>query len=419
MDRLLEIAEDYRRVKNYVYERYGGIGSLSKLYPGYEIQNEMTGSGLRAELGMPSVYFYLGMFEALGDIKAQWTRTKTRTAKRIAENEDLGPEEKHYLRFLLRADSAFEAALNRRKIRLPGEFQAKYDELSAQVNAEKLNGYLCRLVRKYHVKIRADTALGFAITERAYRYGDHGIYISTKQSRKRIFVPLTDGNQYKCQLYIRLCPKEERLEIFVPINVTVREHPDYINQVGVSMGMFTMFTTQEGHCYGERLGEYHAEYTQWLREQSKSYSRNRENNPGRKKYQAKKNRYVERLHSYINQEINRFLREEKPRVIYVAKLPGAGPGGVNKKINHSAALWQRGYIRSRLAQKCREQAVEIEEVFGRGIGSECSRCGASGVRRDGKFTCPGCGCELPEKVNTARNVFRRGTESGGPQRNGS
>ena len=101
MQKLLEIAEDYKKVKNYVYNRYGGIGSLSKIYPGYTVQNEMTKSGLRAELGMPSVYFYLAMFDALGDIKSQWTRTKSKLLKLIAVNQNLAEEEKHYLRLLL------------------------------------------------------------------------------------------------------------------------------------------------------------------------------------------------------------------------------------------------------------------------------------------------------------------------------
>ena len=57
MEKLREIAEDYRKVKNYVYARYGSIGSLSKLYPGYTVQNEMTASGLSSDLEMPSVYF--------------------------------------------------------------------------------------------------------------------------------------------------------------------------------------------------------------------------------------------------------------------------------------------------------------------------------------------------------------------------
>ena len=84
MTKLLEIAQDAKRVKNYVYERFGGIGGLAKLYPGYTVQNEMTGSGLRAELELPSVYFYLAIFDALGDIKSQWTRTKSKLSRLIA-----------------------------------------------------------------------------------------------------------------------------------------------------------------------------------------------------------------------------------------------------------------------------------------------------------------------------------------------
>ena len=73
---MAEIAEDFRSVKNYVYQRYGGIRSLSKIYPGYTVQNEMTAGGLRTQLGMPSVYFYMAVFYALGAIKIQRTRTK-------------------------------------------------------------------------------------------------------------------------------------------------------------------------------------------------------------------------------------------------------------------------------------------------------------------------------------------------------
>ena len=58
MEKLQEIAADYGKVKNYVYDHFGGIGSLSKIYPGYTVQNEMTATELRGNLGLPSVYFY-------------------------------------------------------------------------------------------------------------------------------------------------------------------------------------------------------------------------------------------------------------------------------------------------------------------------------------------------------------------------
>ncbi len=320
MSRLVEIGADYHKVKNYVYDRYGGIGSLGKLYPGYTVQNEMTKSGLRAQLGLPSVYFYLAIFEALGEIKSQWSRTKAKVLELTGKNENFTPEEKHYLRFLLRVGNAFEAVLNEKPVSLPKEILRQFEDLKAAVDPEKLNRYLCRQVRKYHVKPHTDGGGGFSVSERAYRYGDcqghPGIYLSTKEKRKRIFVALTDKNQYKSQIHIKPNPKESSLEIHVPVETTVRRYEDYVNPVGLSIGVFTMATTDQGHEYGEKLGIYQTEYAEWIRSRQASYSRNHTANPGRKKYEAQKRRYTERLHGYINQELNRFFRTEKPRILY-------------------------------------------------------------------------------------------------------
>lgn len=412
MHKLLEVAGDYKKVKNYVYTRFGGIASLSKLYPGYTVQNEMTGSGFRESLGMPSVYFYLAIFDALGDIKCQWTRTKTKILKLLNQNEGFYEEEKHYLRFLLKVNNAFEQVLNQKPIELPRAVQKQYEKVAAKVDTERLHKYLCRQVRKHHVKLHTDRADGFTIAERAYRYADHGIYISIKEKRKRVFVPLTDNNRYKSQLYVKLHPAEQSIEIKVPINVAVHNHSDYRKQVGASAGLYTMLTTDEGNRYGEELGKYQIEYADWIREQTGTYNRNRSENPGRKKYHTKKKRMEERLHSYINQELNRFLREEKPQTVYIVKLPKPQAGGMNKRINHSMAQWQRGYIRKRLSQKCREQAVEIVEVLGKDISNECSNCGALGKKSKGEFICPACGYQAEEKTNTARNVKKRGQGDG-------
>lgn len=418
MEKLLEIAADYAKVKNYVYMRFGGIGGLSKIYPGYTVQNEMTASGLRGNLGLPSVYFYLAVFDAVNDIKGQWENTKSEVLRLVGKNENLTEEEKHYIRFLLKVSNAFEAILNQKDIELPESIQKQYVKLAEQVNGDKLNRYLCRQVRKVRGKrsraIPNGKADGFAIAERAYRYGENeglnGIFVSIKERRKRIFIPLTDSNRYASQLYIKLYPEEKRLEINVPIRVTVCRHEDYQNQVGISMGMYTMLTTNQGHAYGEELGKYQTEYAEWIRQQAMSYSRNRENNPGRKKYSAKKKRWEEQLHSYINHELNRFFREEKPERIYAVRLPKPMGGGLNRKINHSVGLWQRGYIRSRLIQKCREQSVEYVEVLGKDISRECSCCGSAGEKKDGLFCCGACGQTVEEKQNTARNVLKRGME---------
>ena len=167
MQKLLEIAGDYMKVKNYVYGRFGGIASLSKIYPGYTVQNEMTGSGYREESGMPSVYFYLAIFDALGDIKSQWTRTKTKLLKLINQNEGFSEEDKHYLRFVLKVNHAFEAVLNQKALELPKAVQKQYEKVAAKVDTKKLHRYLCRQVRRHHVRLHTDRADGFTIAERA------------------------------------------------------------------------------------------------------------------------------------------------------------------------------------------------------------------------------------------------------------
>lgn len=405
MRKLLDIAEDYGKVKNYVYARFGGIGSLDRIYPGYTVQNEMTASGLRTSLGLPSVYFYLAVFDALGDIKCQWMRTKAKILELTGRNVGFTEDDKHYLRFLLKVNNAFAAVLQQKPIQLPAEIQKQYEALAGRADRERLHRYLCRQVRKYHLKLHTDCQHIFSASERAYRYGDHGIYFAVKEKRRRVFVPLTDNNRYKCQLSVRLYPGEQRLEIIVPVYVSVKRHEDYRNTVGIALGMQTMLTTDSGHKYGENFGLYQTAYTKWTEKQNKNYHCNRQNNPGRKKYTMQKKCLEGRLHDYINQELNRFLSEEKPGIICLIKLPKAGAGG--GKTSRAVMMWQRGYIRRRLEWKCQEHAIEIVEVFGNGVSRECSRCGGIGERKKGIFCCSACGAVLDEKTNTAGTVRKR------------
>lgn len=408
MARLQEIAEDCRKVRNYVYERYGGTGGLTKIYPGYTVQNEMTKSGLRERLGLPSVYFYLSIFDALGDIKSQWTRTKSRIEKNIQANKELTPEDRHYLRFVMKQSRCFEAVLAGEEPDLQGDWKETYESLCAEVNAHKLDHYLRRQVRRHLVKPHADVAAGFTASPKGYRYADHGLYLSMKESRRRLFIPLTDSNCYNRQIYIRLCPEEGNVIINVPVEVRKRHPAGYDGEIGLALGMRCMFVTDRGNTYGERYQEYQSALTEYVRERLPRHRKNAVNNPGIKKYTAGKKRLETTLHSYINAEINRMLETEKPGKIYIPRLPATTKAGVNKKVNAAVSMWQKGYVKSRLIQKCRERSVELAEVFGKGISTECSRCGAEGVKEETIFHCMSCGLEMPERQNTARNVLKRG-----------
>jgi len=412
MKRLQEIAEDCRKVRNEVYERYGGIGGLGKIYPGYTAQNEMTKSGLRERLGLPSVYFYLAVFDALGDIKCQWARVKSAVEDNIRKHSELTAEERHYLRFVLKQSRCFEAILTDREVALSENWVSAYRELCQGLDVVRLNQYLRRQVRRHLVKPHASVAEGFAASPKAYRYGDHGIYLAMKESRQRLFILLTDNNSYSRQVFIRLFPEEGRLVIHVPVEVKQKHPADYKGEIGLALGMRCMFVTDTGNRYGERYMEYQSALTEYVRERLSGHRRNAKNNPGMKKYKAGRARLEAGLHSYINSEINRMLETEKPDRIFFPKLPGVSKAGANKKVNTAVSMWQKGYVKSRLARKCNERSIELKEVFAKGISIECSRCGAEGEKAEGMFICSACGLKLPERQNAAMNVLKRGISQG-------
>lgn len=412
MAKLQEIANDCRSVRNYVYERYGGIGGLSKIYPGYAVQNEMTRSGLRERLGLPSVYFYLSIFDALEDIRSQWTHTKNRIEQNIRVNPELMPEDRHYLRFVMKQRICFEAVLSGGRMELSGDWGKSYEELGAKVNVHRLDQYLRRQVRRHLRKPHTEIADGFPVSAKAYRYADHGIYIAMKEKRKRLFILLTDNNRYDRQIYVRLHPEDGNITINVPVEVRRRKPAGYSGEIGLAVGMRCMFVTDRGSAYGERYQEYQAALTDYVQRKLPGHRRNAENNPGMKKYNAGKARLEAALHTYVNAEINRMLETEKPGTVYFPRLPGTSKAGVNKKVNAAVSMWQKGYIKSRLAQKCKERSVEFVEVFGKGISVTCSRCGAAGMKDGELFHCKSCGLDMPERQNTAANVLRKGRNHG-------
>ena len=411
MEKLLAVAVDYQAVKNHVYQRYGGIKSLDKIYPGYTVQKELGKSEFRNQLGLPSVYFNVAILDALTDIKKYWTKVKTKISKLVNQNENFSEDEKHYLRFLLKVNNAFEMVLNEKEIKLEPKIQGTYEELSAKVNTKKLNNYLRRKVRENHVKISARKADGFALTERAYRYADHGISITTKEKRQRVFIELTDNNSYNRQLYLKLFPETGDIKIYVPVETACKQHPDYINEVGLSLGMNTMLTTDEGHIYGALLGEYHFAFAEWKRQKNAVYVFRNNANSGRKKYLKQKHKQTEQIHSYINMELNRFIETEKPKTIYIPKLPPTQKLRGRKEINYSVSTWERGYIRKRLTQKCIEHSIEVIEVFGKDISNICSNCQSVGAKKDNVFHCSHCGLSIHIKENAARNAKNRGIKS--------
>ena len=413
---LMEIGHGCMVTKNYIYQRYGGIKSLGKLYSGYAIETEVKAAGFREKIGLPSVYFTASVNRALGDIKIMWAQVKNGINEAANKNERLSPEDRHYIRFVLKVNGCFENILNEKPVSLPKEIQPRYESIIAELGDEKeqrvrtLNRYICRQTRKRLHRQHTDNETYFTIKKQGYRYGvsegEHGIFLATKVNRQRIFIPLTDTNAYDRMLDIKLNPQKRTIEIIIPLFVNTKQHEDYTNEIGISLGLWDMITTSTGNVYGSEFGKMQQEISRFILKEN--YHDDRKSISDTRRYLERRAAMDAALKNYVNREINRMLAQEKPKTIYMAKLP-RNPGMMKGTGDtHLLRMWKKGFVTERLQWKCQQNGVGIIEVIGKGIGAECSVCGQKGTVKGENFRCPACGFEENKKINGAKNALNRG-----------
>lgn len=353
MEKLLTVAREYRKVKNYIYQRYSGVKKMAKVYQGYTIQQELLHSPFRQTVNLPTIYVVLAINEALGNVKARWTTIRQQVQRNVSNHPALTDDERHYLHYVLKMPPLMAAILNHQTVKIPEKFTGDY---------QAQNNYLCRQVRKViPEKLVAKETCSFSVSPKSgYRYKNQGIYISTAIPRKRVFIPLTDKNTYDRELKIILKPQASAVEIQIPIEVQPKNNTSS-KTIGVTIGWHSMFVTDEGHEYGKDFGKYQQKLAVLTRHQRHINSQAKYR-IGNKKYLARRHRLEEQLHSYINHTINLMLDTEAPGIIQIPKAHPATSRDGNAYQIHSLTLWQRGYIRKRLQLKCQLRGIEMQEV---------------------------------------------------------
>lgn len=417
------IAKDYAKVKNAVYQRYSGIRHVGSLTPVYGILNEMRSCGLREQLNLPVVYYELAVADAVTDIKTNWAVLKKKMNGLVTANENLNADEKMYIRTVLKINSTFSAVLNGEPYELPDKVQG------LTLDTDRLDNRIRRMVRKYLKKPKTEYAQLFRVSPNGYRYGDGGIYLVSRIPRHRIFVPLKNNEQYDRQILFILGEKSAALHI--PVETKIKKHGDYTNTAFMHIGNTAMFTLSDGTVYGEALGQM--VFPETVRIDRKNQERGKlireaercradglpgkaeaieGNNLGRQKYDSRKSRERADTIRYINTEINRMLREEKPaRIVIPSRALKGREKHYSRTVNLKLTRSFQGYVRERLAFKCRLNSVELIEVNSKGTGSLCAACGAEGKRWKDAFVCASCGSHTSIALNSAKNIEKKYKET--------
>ena len=419
MEFLRGIAVDCCKVKNYVYGKYSGVRYLNSLTPAYGILNEMRRCGLREQLNLPAVYYELAIADAVTDIKSSWGIVKNKIGERITANENLTDKDRLYLRTVLKMNGVYAAILNRQEYEMPR------NAAGLDIDVKRLNNLLCRLTRRYLTQPQTDCTDSFRISPNGYSYKDGAMRIVCRTPRKRVAIPLKDSRMSDRQIKIQI--RQNDIMLAVPVEAKMKRHPDYVNTVYAYIGSQDMLTLSNGHIYGEALEELTNPETERLakknRERSRMYTayvRSTEagetkkagnieaNNLGKYKYDRQKEKERARTTAFINSEINRMIRDEKPARIVITKAVTKNKTKIYaKSANRKLARTFNGYIRERITYKCKVHSIELVEISSKHTGKTCSACGAEGKRQGKAFVCENCGFEGTIAMNTAKNIQQK------------
>lgn len=419
MEFLKGIASDYCKVRNYVYGKYSGIKNVNSLTPVYSILNEMRYCGLREQLNLPSVYYELAITDAVADIKSNWEIVKDKIGAKITSNENLSDDDRLYLRTVLKIGSVYAAILNYEEYEMPKKAE------NLVIDTKRLNNLLRRLTRRSLVMPKAGKADWFRISPNGYSYRDGAIRIACRVPRRRIEIPLRDDRVFDRQIRVNI--KENAVVLAIPAKTKMKKHKDYTNTVYIHIGNRDMFTLSNGHIYGKSLDSLTNPETERLARKNRerrrlytAYEQNAEsgnllkagniekNNLGRCKYDRQKEKERHRTETFINSEINRMFREEKPFRVVIAKPVVKNRTKIySRTVNRRLSRSFGGFVRERLAYKCRVNSIELVEIASRGTGKVCSICGAEGKRQGLGFKCGSCGFKSCIAVNSAKNIQKK------------
>ena len=418
MEFLKGIAADYAKVKVYVFRRYSGIGSIEKLYPGYTIQNELNATGFRKELNLPYPYYSQAMFEAIGNIKSGWSNLKNKIVSLVNKNENLTDTERHYVFTILKINRLYSATLNGQEFECPSKFKG------TDINFHRLHNLIRRLTRKHIVKHDKNSDNYFKVINTGYRYADGGIWLGTRVSNRRTFIPLTDNIKHAKPLTVIL--QKDKIEIIAPVESKVKKRNDYTKKIGLYLGYLKLFTSSSGNDYGVQLGEmlsarsgriytknkrrgkFHGLYRKAIKDnKAKTAKKIKFNNLGIIKFVSENNREISGIKSYINAEINRMLQNEKPNEIVIPARSAQFSNIMSKATKQKLARWVVGYIRKRLDDKCSLNGIKLTEVNAAYTSLTCAECGKSGNRMNQQLVCIECGVRHDYPHNSAKNLLKK------------
>ena len=432
-EEILLIGTVQRNIKNYVWSRYSGIGSLLK-QSGWTIRDELVQKDLLSKK-ITKTFSRVAIEKSASTIKANWTATKKKTKKAISQNENLTKDDKRYLYLCLKHTPTLYNILNYKKV----DYVIDYLK-DLKVDVHRLNNLLRRYIRRYKTKSYTNKA-NVILTSNLYKFNpNNNEFIFTgKKSYSQLKITLI-GNVPKLKGTLELVKnqKSNQYYLHVPLDRIIAKKNMTVESeiLGLDIGITDLITLSNGSVYGANSAELFYTLSDNLVNKNRSrlfsYKRQLEerilteqdqskkaileqrlknlenNNLGSKKRIAKINKYKSRIASHINCELNKMVKEEDVQEIVREDLNWVSKKkNVSRKQRNRFSTWSKGLLLERLSVKLAEKGIKETIVNPAYTSQVCCKCNHLGERKGKEFKCSNCNLSIDADFNASINIEKR------------
>ena len=433
-EEILLIGTVQRNIKNYVWSRYNGIGSLLK-QSGWTIRDELIQKDLLSKK-ITKTLSRVAVEQSAATIKSNWTTTKKKVKKAIAQNENLTKDDKHYLYLCLKHTPTLYNILNYKKVDYATECLK-----DLKVDVHRLNNLLRRYIRRYKTKSYTNKA-NVILTSNLYKFDLNNNIFSFTGKKKNSKVTITlIGNIPKLKGTLELVKnqKSNQYYLHVPLDriIIKKEMTEQSEILGLDVGITDLITLSNGSIYGANSAELFYTLSDNLVNKNRSrlfsYKRQLEerlltendpskksilelklknlenNNLGSKKRISKISKYKSRIVSHINCELNKMVKEEDIEEIVREDLNWISKKkkNVSRKQQNRFSTWSKGVLLERLSVKLAENGIKETIVNPAYTSQVCCKCNHLGSRNGKVFKCLNCNLNIDADFNASINTKKR------------
>ena len=438
-DEILLIGTIQRNIKNYVWSRYSGIGSLLK-QSGWTIRDELVQKNLLSNK-IPKTFSRAAIEKSASIIKTNWITTKKKVKQAIAQNENLTKADRHYLFLCLKHTPTLYNILNYKKV----DYAIDYLK-DLKVDVHRLNNLLRRYIRRYKTKSYTNKA-NIILTPSLYKFdlNNNTFSIAGKKKNSRIVITLI-GNVPKSNSILELVKnqKSNQYYLHVPLDriISKKEMTAESEILGLDVGMTDLITLSNGSVYGansaelfytlsdnlvnknrSRLFAHKQKIEQRILEEQDDAKKSllelklknlEENNLGSQKRISKIGKYKSRIVSHINCELNKMVKEEDLKEIVREDLNWSSKKSkkknkrnVSRKQQNRFSTWTKGVLLERLSVKLAEKGIKETIVNPAYTSQVCCKCNHLGDRKGKEFKCSNCNLSIDADFNASINIKKR------------